>query len=619
MIVKNETAIIERCLAAAAPHIDCYVICDTGSTDATIEVIRRFFERRGIPGRIPTATFRNFEQARNEALDAARRCDLAFDYLLFCDADMELVVVRPGFRNELVEPAYWVKQRSATGGLEYDNLRLIRRDMEAHYRGVTHEYLDASGVSRQRFDGIWFLDHEAGANRANKFERDIALLSEALQCEPENDRYVFYLANSYFDLGNAAKALEVYQKRMTMGGWSEEVFYSSYRVGICHQQLQREADMIASLLLTFELYPHRAEPLHVLALHYQRQQRHRLAYQIAEMGARVPAPAGALFVEPEVYTWRLLDIMAVSLYYLDRRAEGLELNRRLLEMVPPSERARIRANIAFCAGQKQSVEAAVPPGAEPEQPSEPGVPAQADRTSLATPYTPQFFAGISEGSRRSALRVLPVLFELHKPVSVVDVGCGAGAWLNACRQLGIMDVVGIDGAYVDRNQLEIPSDRFLTADLATLTPQSLVSLGPLATRQFELALSLEVAEHLPPEAAHGFIDALCALAPVVLFSAALPHQGGTHHVHERFPSFWVPHFARHGFLAIDAVRKFIWDDENVEWWYRQNTLLFASLEAINDNPLLAAARAATRDAALDVIHPAHYQRIIDWAVQCSST
>jgi len=351
MIVKNETAIIERCLAAAAPHIDCYVICDTGSTDATVEVIRRFFERRGIPGRIPTTTFRNFEQARNEALDAARGSDLEFDYILLCDADMELVVVRPDYRDELTEPAYWVVQQTASG-LAYENLRLVRRDVGARYRGVTHEYLEVPGVSRHSFDGIRFLDHAAGANRANKFERDIALLRQGLEQEPNNARYAFYLANSYFDLGDTARALEAYQRRLTMGGWAEELFYSSYRAGLCQQRLGREADMIAGLLLTFEQFPHRAEPLHVLALHSQQQGRHRLAYHFAEIGSHIPEPAGALFVEREVYTWRLLDIMAVSLYYLGRRDEGLELNRRILPLVPEAQRPRILKNMEFCGDRK---------------------------------------------------------------------------------------------------------------------------------------------------------------------------------------------------------------------------------------------------------------------------
>ncbi len=142
------------------------------------------------------------------------------------------------------------------------------------------------------------------------------------------------------------KALEFYKQRMTMGGCTEEVFYSSYRVGMCYQRLNREAEMVAGLLQTFEQFPHRAEPLHMLALHYQRQSRHRLAYHIAQMGAHILSPPKcALFVEPEVYTWQLLDIMAVGLYWMDRRDEALELDRRLLLMVPETQRARILKNM----------------------------------------------------------------------------------------------------------------------------------------------------------------------------------------------------------------------------------------------------------------------------------
>ena len=159
---------------------------------------------------------------------------------------------------------------------------------------------------------------------------------------------MFYLANSYFDLGDTANALEFYKRRLTINGWPQENFYSSYRIGMCYQRLERESEMIMSWLHTFEKFPHRAEPLHALGLHFQKQGRHRLAYHFAEIGSHLPAPAGALFLESEVYTWRLLDIMAVSLYYMDRRIEGLYLNRQLLEMVPETQRARILQNLAFC-------------------------------------------------------------------------------------------------------------------------------------------------------------------------------------------------------------------------------------------------------------------------------
>ncbi|MEO6688159.1 MAG: class I SAM-dependent methyltransferase [Dokdonella sp.] len=349
MIVKNEAAIIERCLAAVVPYIDCYVICDTGSTDGTVELIRNYFDRRGIPGILPTKTFRNFEQARNEALDAARASALQFDYILLCDADMDLQVSRGDFRDHLSGPVYSITQRTA-GGLEYPNVRLFRRDIEARYQGVTHEYLNVGDLARPVLEGVSYVDHASGANRAGKFERDIELLAEGLRLEPDNARYVFYTANSHYDLGNCSEAMSWYARREAMGGWQEEIFYSSYRIGLCLQHLGREDEAISRLLETYDRFPWRAEPLHLLALHYQRKARHRLAHWIADTGCRVLPPTAGLFVETDVYTWRLKDIVAVSLFWLDRRMESAALNRDLLGTAPASEHARIEKNLAFCAG-----------------------------------------------------------------------------------------------------------------------------------------------------------------------------------------------------------------------------------------------------------------------------
>ena len=613
MIVKNETAIIERCLDAAAPHIDCYVICDTGSTDGTEEMIRGYFRKRNIPGIVPTTAFRNFEQARNEALDAARSSPLDFDYILLCDADMELVVKRPNYRDELSSDAYLVTQRTANSGLEYDNIRLVRRQSPSRYKGVTHEYLDMGAAAAVRFDGISYIDHATGSNRENKFRRDVELLLQGLKDEPDNARYVFYLGNSYFDMEDFANALAAYRRRASMGGWEEEVFYSHYRMGVALGRLGREAEMIQQLLATFEKYPHRAEPLHALALHYQRSRQNRLAFHTAEIGRSVPAPVSALFVELEVYRWRLTDIVSVSLYHMGRFKESIDLCNRLLDIVPESQRPRILKNKEWSEkGVIASQSAAVDAGHG-------GVPDREHREPLlqeprmSIPYTPEFMSAIASGSYRSALRILPIAFELVRPRSVIDLGCGPGAWLNACRELGVEDVVGVDGDYVQLTQLEIPVSLFVAVDLPSETPASLAPRLPGGPRRFDLAMSLEVAEHLPPAAGAGFVDLLCSLAPVVLFSAAIPFQGGTNHVHECFPSFWQSLFARHGYLAIDAVRARVWDDQNVEWWYRQNTLLFASPDALASNPKLAEARAKSRDGAVDVIHPAHYQRVVAWA------
>ncbi len=347
MIVKNEAAIIERCLAAAGPHVDVYAILDTGSTDDTIARIRAHFARLGIPGVVAEGVFRTFEQARNDALDLALRSGLDFDYLLFCDADMDLEVTRRDFRDRLDGPVYSIAQRSVDG-FEYPNVRVLRRDVPARYRGVTHEYLDVGDRPRPLLEGVAFLDHASGANRAGKYERDIALLGEALRAEPDNARYAFYLANSHYDLGDFTTAMTWYARREAMAGWPEEVFYSSYRTGLCLQRLARDDEAAARLLDTWQRFPERAEPLHALALHYQRKGQHRLVHLVADAGRAIAAPREALFVETDVYAWRLKDLDAVALYWLGRRSAAAALNHELLALVPAGERARIAQNLAYC-------------------------------------------------------------------------------------------------------------------------------------------------------------------------------------------------------------------------------------------------------------------------------
>src|SRR5262249_13879261 len=150
--------------------------------------------------------FVNFEQARNEALDRARRSALTFDYLLLADADMELVIEDPAFRARLSAECYAVRQQNE---ISYFNTRLLRRDAAAAYKGVTHEFLDTDGPP-PRLDSIWFIDHASGSNRAGKFERDAKLLEEALVRDPANARYVFYLAQSLRDAGRLGEARDTY-------------------------------------------------------------------------------------------------------------------------------------------------------------------------------------------------------------------------------------------------------------------------------------------------------------------------------------------------------------------------------------------------------------------------
>jgi hypothetical protein len=181
-----------------------------------------------------------------------------------------------------------------------------------------------------------------------------------------------------------------------------------------------------------------------------------------------------------------------------------------------------------------------------------------------------------ELSEQSAQVVLPIVFDLSRPRSAIDVGCLFGAWAAECRRLGVGEVVAVDGAYVAVNDLVIPGDAFLARDLSR----------PLRLeRKFDLAISLEVGHYLPESRARGFVADLCALAPLVLFSAAIPHQGGIGHVNEQWPGWWAERFADCGYTPVDCVRDAVWDDPRVGTWYAQNILLFVTASA--QGPALA--------------------------------
>jgi len=182
-------------------------------------------------------------------------------------------------------------------------------------------------------------------------------------------------------------------------------------------------------------------------------------------------------------------------------------------------------------------------------------------------YNHDFYKSQMHDSRESAKKVIPLLMELYRPQSVVDVGCGTGVWLAEFMELGIEDVCGVDGNYVDRTLLQIPPDRFFTADLRTFRYENL-------GREFDLAISLEVAEHLSAQYSTVFIRNLTKLSKVILFSAALPYQGGVEHKNENWLEYWISLFKQFDFYPVDYFRRKIWYDTDICWWYRQNIVLF---------------------------------------------
>jgi SAM-dependent methyltransferase len=192
-------------------------------------------------------------------------------------------------------------------------------------------------------------------------------------------------------------------------------------------------------------------------------------------------------------------------------------------------------------------------------------------------YSSAYFDKLNPRVRSSAERIVPHLLHYVPAKSVIDVGCGIGTWLSVFQSCGVQDILGVDGSYVDLAQLQIPQGCFLTHDLET--PFSL-------DRGFDLALSLEVAEHLCPEAANTFVESLTSLSPVVVFSAAVPGQGGDRHINEQWPPYWIERFQQRGYEAIDVLRRPFWDDDEVEWWYAQNLFFFVDDRGLDSHPQL---------------------------------
>jgi SAM-dependent methyltransferase len=220
---------------------------------------------------------------------------------------------------------------------------------------------------------------------------------------------------------------------------------------------------------------------------------------------------------------------------------------------------------------------------------------------VTTPYNPSFFSEHAGGSQLAAKQIVPYLVELLEPKSVCDVGCGIGPWAAAFRAAGVDDVLGVDGPWVDQEQLLIPRDAFVAADLTQ----------PILDRRFDVVVCLEVAEHLPAGSGPPLIAQLCRLADTVVFSAAIPQQGGTGHLNERWPEYWEARFAEQEFTLIDCIRLRFWQSSDVEPWYLQNMFLYVSGRRLATDPSLAALIKEPTKMPLRVVHPELWRRSHD--------
>jgi glycosyltransferase involved in cell wall biosynthesis len=331
MIVKNEEKIIERLLASVDPFIDSYCICDTGSTDYTIDVIETFFRSKNKPGKVVQEPFKDFGYNRTFALNACTDMDRA-DYILLLDADM-IFSVDPAltprdFRTMLLKAdVHYIFQ--GTNAFYYKNTRIVRNCMGCTYWGVTHEYVNCPPntiYNQIEKSSVFIRDIGDGGSKADKFDRDIRLLKQGLVDLPNNDRYTFYLANSLRDFGKTEEAIETYRKRIEIGGWIEEVWYSYFSIGNCYKRLGDMANAIHAWMDGYQHYPERLEGLFEIIHYYRCLGKNRIAYpyyMLAKNELDKKHKLEYLFMQKDVYEYKLDYEMTIIGYYCNTDGHDL--------------------------------------------------------------------------------------------------------------------------------------------------------------------------------------------------------------------------------------------------------------------------------------------------------
>jgi glycosyltransferase involved in cell wall biosynthesis len=347
MIVKDESPVIRRCLESVKPHIDHWVIVDTGSTDGTQDLVRELLA--DIPGTLYERPWKNFGHNRTEALELARG---TADYTFIIDADDEFVA--PDGMPEL-DPqvdAYDIVLEGT--GISFPRTLVVSNRHAWRFVGVLHEYITTDGTTRRdALKGVRIIERREGARTRSvstreKYFKDALVLEEALRDEPDNSRYVFYLAQSYRDAGLPDAAFRRYEVRTRMGGWDEEVYFSLLEMARLTRLIGTEpSDVVYRHLTAYQSRPTRIEPLVELAQYHRAREEWALALLVAERAIGIPLPADRLFVSVSYWKWGALDEYAIAAYWCGQYRECEWACRKLLDGgdLPDAERDRVQRNL----------------------------------------------------------------------------------------------------------------------------------------------------------------------------------------------------------------------------------------------------------------------------------
>lgn len=347
MIVKNESDVIERCLKSVLPIIDYWVIVDTGSNDKTQQIIKDFMKVNGVPGELHERPWVDFSHNRNEAINFARG---KADYLFFIDAD-EYLVYEPDFKLPNLDKDYIYVTISHSGS-RYSRIQLVNNHLDWEYVGVLHELIiPPASRSSTTLEKVFNMYTTEGARSKDplKYLKDAQILEAALKKDPNNSRNVFYLAQSYGDYGDYALSMENYEKRASMGGWEQEVFWSLLKVGMMTECLKMPKEkVISNYLRAFQYRKSRVEPLYHMAHYYREIDDFNSGYLIAKLAQTVPVSNDILFVQQWIYDYGITLEQSICAYWIGKYEECQLLCLDLLKRnLPDNVRTCVEGNLGF--------------------------------------------------------------------------------------------------------------------------------------------------------------------------------------------------------------------------------------------------------------------------------
>ena len=363
MIVKNESNVIRRCIDSVKDYINHWVIVDTGSTDGTQQLIKDIMAEYNIPGELHERPWVDFGHNRTESLQYSKGKS---DYRLVIDAD-DVLVVEEGKNPflDLTKDSYKIKIR--LNSLAYYRTQLVRGNQDWKYVGVLHEYISGPTDVKIEEEFLEYAEMHASVSGHNrdikgkeKYHNDALTFERALITTPKEDlpidlerRYVFYQAQSYRDAGMFERSIEAYQRRSDLGGWAEEVYISKYWIARQKQSMGKpDNDIIDAYLQAWEYRPNRLEALYHLIKFLGSKKRYALAFALSSIGMKTGPCSDILFVEDDIWKWRMPDEYSVLAYYNGNAQEAYKtteiiINSPVFGTLPQMEKDRVMKNMEF--------------------------------------------------------------------------------------------------------------------------------------------------------------------------------------------------------------------------------------------------------------------------------